>query len=131
MKSLFSIIFYIQNGIIAASSATIMRQQKMGNLARYLMDENANLMRQIETKTERYANLEARIAVVEQENEIENEEKRNQLLTESKLNGSNRKEPVIAFRAISFKNSDQDNLSVKVDIDRKTGKLLIINDVST
>ena len=141
MKSLFSIIFYIQNGIIAAPSAAVTRQQwwmttlldqqaqikaletqdqKMETLARTLMDENANLMRQIETKTEQYAYLEARIAAVEQENEIENEEKQNQFVTESKLNGINRKEPVIAFRATSVKDSDQDNLSRKAYLpDRK------------
>ena len=113
----------------------------MRTLARTLMEENANLLRQIETKTEQYANVEARVAAVERENipdqlskisakinEIKNEEKRNQLVTESKLKEINRKEPVIAFRVTSVKDSEA---SREADLRKHPGKIYIINDVCT
>ena len=84
MKSLFLIIYYIQNGIIAASPHAMTRQhwwmtilldlqeeiqeleeqgQKFETLAQTLMDENVNLKGQIETRVKEYADLEEKMAV--------------------------------------------------------------------
>jgi len=84
MKSLFLVIFYIQNGIIAASPHAMSRQhwwmtilldlqeeiqeleeqgQKFETLAQTLMNENKNLKGQIETRVKEYADLEEKMAV--------------------------------------------------------------------
>jgi len=84
MKSLFLIIFYIQNGIIAASPHAMTRHywwmtilldlqeeiqeleeqgQKFETLAQTLMNENKNLKGQIETRVKEYADLEEKMAV--------------------------------------------------------------------